>query len=257
MATVSSYGAGRRAFARRPVMPSARCSMRRDGAFVGTLVQADAARRVPRCWRPAIGVRRAPSARPQRGLRRFVGRDCATRHLGPLFTNGEFGDRCALLRAAGRGRSGTSWRHAAACEPYNRCRATAMDGEAVLKTHVEPHHRNFGQPRCRACATSRRHRPYLHDGSCRHRWWHTPTDDRRPDGGRSCSRCADASQRRHGRVPADAPVLVTRNGARPRRARALEKATTPLRRTRFGEPGRRMTCANSQPRGRSTLYRAE
>ena len=145
------------------------------GAFVGTLVSG----RTPfDDFRDALArndlrsAARYPLA-AQRGLRLFVGRGgCSTCHVGPLFSNGEFGD--IGLPFFVRPGVVDPGRHAGIsalrASPYNLlgpwADATAPDGvDAAQKTRfVDPQQRNFGEfkvPSLRNVAVTA---PYMHDG---------------------------------------------------------------------------------------------
>lgn len=120
----------------------------------------------------ARGDRRTAARYPlaaQRGLRLFVGRgQCNVCHVGPMFSNGEFGDiGMPFFVRPGQvdpGRHGGI--SALLASPFNLL-SRWSDGppEAALKTrHVELQHRNFGEfkvPSLRNVAVTA---PYMHDG---------------------------------------------------------------------------------------------
>jgi cytochrome c peroxidase len=123
------------------------------GAFVGTLVSG----RTPfDDFRDALarhdkGAAARYPADAQRGLRLFIGRgQCSVCHVGPMFSNGEFGDTGLPFFV----RPGVvdPGRHAGIASlkanPHNLLSrwSDAPDGAASVKTrHVEAQHRNFGE----------------------------------------------------------------------------------------------------------------
>jgi cytochrome c peroxidase len=142
------------------------------GAFVATLVSG----RTPfDDFRDALArgdlsaAARYPVA-ARRGLKLFVGRGgCATCHVGPLFSNGEFADTGLpfFVRpgAVDPGRHGgiTALR----ASPYNLLgrHSDARDGNAALKTrHVDLQHRNFGEFKVPSLRNVAETAPYMHDG---------------------------------------------------------------------------------------------
>ena len=142
------------------------------GAFVATLVSKPAPFDQ---FRDALarGDQRSAARYPldaQRGLRLFVGAgQCSTCHVGPLFSNGEFGDigmpffvRPGVVDAG---------RHAGIAalqaNPYNLLSrwSDAADGEASSKTrHVVQQHRNFGEFKVPSLRNVALTAPYMHDG---------------------------------------------------------------------------------------------
>lgn len=106
----------------------------------------------------------------QRGLRLFVGRGrCSSCHLGPLFSNGEFGDIGApfFVRpgVVDPGRHGGIRRLRG--NRYNLLGpfSDAPDDEIARKTrHVELQHRNFGEFKVPGLRNLEHTAPYLHDG---------------------------------------------------------------------------------------------
>jgi cytochrome c peroxidase len=142
------------------------------GAFLGTLVSG----RTPFDeFRDAIaaGDARAAARYPvaaQRGLKLFVGRArCATCHVGPLFTHGEFGDiGLPFFVRPGQVDAG---RHAGIAalrsSPFNLLsrHSDATGGDDSLKTrHVEAQHRNFGEFKVPSLRNVAETAPYMHDG---------------------------------------------------------------------------------------------
>ncbi|UYN97411.1 MAG: hypothetical protein KIT25_10925 [Enhydrobacter sp.] len=107
----------------------------------------------------------------QRGLRIFIGKgDCSTCHVGPLFTNGEFGDvGIPFFRKDGSvdpGRFGGLERLRASS--FNRLGAHSDDasGRGAMRTrHVERQHRNYGEFRVPGLRQVGRTGPYMHNGS--------------------------------------------------------------------------------------------
>ena len=143
------------------------------GAFVATLVSG----RTPfDDFRDALaagdarGQARYPVA-AQRGLKLFIGPGrCATCHVGPLFTHGEFGDiGLPFFVRPGQVDPG---RHAGIAalraSPFNllsRHSDAARDDAALLKTrHVESQHRNFGEFKVPSLRNVAETAPYMHDG---------------------------------------------------------------------------------------------
>jgi cytochrome c peroxidase len=142
------------------------------GAFVGTLVSG---RTSFDDFRDALarGDRRAAARYPlpaQRGLRLFVGRGrCHLCHLGPLFSNGEFGDtglpffvRPGVVDPGRHGGIATLQRSA-----YNLLSrwSDARDDGATIKTrHVQAQHRNFGEFKVPSLRNVALTAPYMHDG---------------------------------------------------------------------------------------------
>ena len=145
------------------------------GAFVGTLVSGptpfDAFRDAL-----ASGNTRAAARYPlaaQRGLRLFVGRgQCSTCHVGPLFSNGEFGDIGASFFV--RPGAVDAGRHAGItallASPYNLLGPWAdasgpdPDDPARKTRHVVQQHRNFGEFKVPGLRNVAHTAPYLHDG---------------------------------------------------------------------------------------------
>ena len=109
----------------------------------------------------------------QRGLRLFVGRGrCSTCHVGPLFSNGEFGDiglpffvRPGVVDP-GRHAGITALR----ANPYNLLgpwadNTLADSAEARQKTRfVDPQQRNFGEFKVPSLRNVAATAPYMHDG---------------------------------------------------------------------------------------------
>jgi len=142
------------------------------GAFVGTLVSGRTAFDE---FRDALarGDRRAAASYPlpaQRGARLFVGRGrCQLCHVGPMFSNGEFGD--AGLPFFVRPGVVDPGRHggiaALLSSPYNLLSrwSDAPDGAASTKTrHVQAQHRNFGEFKVPSLRNVALTAPYMHDG---------------------------------------------------------------------------------------------
>ncbi len=167
----------RRAFGRAPDASPAQAEAtlvdvaKALGAFVGSLVSA----RTPfDDFRDALahGDRRVAGRYPldaQRGLRLFVGRGrCSTCHVGPMFSNGEFGDtglpffvRPGVVDAGRHGGIG-----ALRASRYNLLsHFSDARPDATLKTrHVEAQHRNFGEFKVPGLRNVADTAPYMHDG---------------------------------------------------------------------------------------------
>jgi cytochrome c peroxidase len=142
------------------------------GAFVGTLRSG---RTAFDDFRDALarGDHHAAAAYPlpaQRGARLFVGRGrCHLCHVGPLFSNGEFGDTGLpfFVRpgVVDPGRHGGI--AALRASPYNLLSrwSDARDAAASIKTrHVQPQHRNFGEFKVPSLRNVALTAPYMHDG---------------------------------------------------------------------------------------------
>lgn len=107
----------------------------------------------------------------QRGLRLFIGRgQCNLCHLGPSFSNGEFGDvGIPFFTRPGEvdpGRHGGIKRLQAS--PYSRLgRFSDASGPALARAteHVELTHRNFGEFRVPSLRELTRTAPYMHNGA--------------------------------------------------------------------------------------------
>jgi len=142
------------------------------GAFVGTLRSG----RTPfDDFRDAIerGDARAAARYPpaaQRGLKLFIGRGrCDLCHLGPMFSNGEFGDtglpffvRPGVVDSGRHGGIAALQR-----SRYNLLSSwsDARDDEATTKTrHVQPQHRTFGEFKVPSLRNVALTAPYMHDG---------------------------------------------------------------------------------------------
>jgi cytochrome c peroxidase len=142
------------------------------GAFVGTL---QSGRTVFDDFRDALarGDRRAAATYPpaaQRGARLFVGRGrCHLCHVGPMFSNGEFGDtglpffvRPGVVDPGRHG--GIAALRASAYNLLSRW-SDASDPTASLKTsHVQAQHRNFGEFKVPSLRNVAFTAPYMHDG---------------------------------------------------------------------------------------------
>ena len=142
------------------------------GAFVGTLRSG----RTPfDAFRDAVarGNTKAASRYPlaaQRGLRLFVGRgNCHLCHVGPMFSNGEFGDTGLpfFVRPSvvdpGRQR-GIELLQLSEYNLLSRW-SDARDDAAALKTQqVMPQHRNFGEFKVPSLRNVALTAPYAHDG---------------------------------------------------------------------------------------------
>ncbi len=117
-----------------------------------------------------VAAARYPAA-AQRGLRTFIGEaGCTNCHLGPLFTNGEFGDVGIpfFLKSGGvdSGRHGGLARLQES--PFNRLGRYNDDGSpqsAVRTRHVERQHRNYGEFRVPGLRQVGRTAPYMHNGT--------------------------------------------------------------------------------------------
>ena len=143
------------------------------GAFVGTLVSARTAFDE---FRDALvrGDAKAAGRYPldaQRGLKLFVGRgNCQLCHVGPMFSNGEFGD--TGLRFFVRPGIVDPGRHKGIellrLSEYNLLSrwSDARDDDAVTtKTlQVQPQHRNFGEFKVPSLRNVALTAPYTHDG---------------------------------------------------------------------------------------------
>ena len=141
-------------------------------AFVGTLVSG---RTAFDDFRDALarGDRRAAANYPlpaQRGARLFVGRGrCHLCHLGPLFSNGEFGDtglpffvRPGVVDPGRHG--GIAALRASSYNLLSRW-SDARDPSASIKTsHVQAQHRNFGEFKVPSLRNVALTAPYMHDG---------------------------------------------------------------------------------------------
>jgi cytochrome c peroxidase len=143
------------------------------GAFVGTLQSA----RTPfDQFRDALarGDQRAAARYPlpaQRGLKLFIGRGrCALCHLGPMFSNGEFGDtglpffvRPGVVDPGRHGGIATLQQ-----SRYNLLSSWSdarADDAAVTKTrHVQQQHRHFGEFKVPSLRNVALTAPYMHDG---------------------------------------------------------------------------------------------
>ncbi|MCW5658130.1 MAG: hypothetical protein KIT60_10540 [Burkholderiaceae bacterium] len=143
------------------------------GAFVGTLVSG----RTPfDAFRDALahGDTKAASHYPlpaQRGLRLFVGRgNCHLCHLGPLFSNGEFGDtglpffvRPGVVDA-GRQR-GIELLNLSEYNLSSRWSDARNDAAVTMKLkQLAPQHRNFGEFKVPSLRNVALTSPYAHDG---------------------------------------------------------------------------------------------
>ena len=143
------------------------------GAFVGTLVSG----RTPfDAFRDAIvrGDARTASRYPaaaQRGLRLFVGRgNCHLCHVGPMFSNGEFGDTGLpfFVRPGvvdpGR-HKGIELLHLSEYNLLSRWSDARDDAAVTTKTRqVQPQHRNFGEFKVPSLRNVADTAPYAHDG---------------------------------------------------------------------------------------------
>ncbi|HEX6722481.1 MAG TPA: cytochrome c peroxidase [Burkholderiaceae bacterium] len=143
------------------------------GAFVGTLQSG----RTPfDDFRDAIarGDARAASRYPaaaQRGLRLFVGRgNCHLCHVGPMFSNGEFGDTGLpfFVRPGvvdpGR-HKGIELLRLSEYNLLSRWSDARDDAAVTTKTRqVAPQHRNFGEFKVPSLRNVALTAPYAHDG---------------------------------------------------------------------------------------------
>jgi cytochrome c peroxidase len=110
----------------------------------------------------------SPPAR--RGAKLFVGRgNCASCHLGPNFTNGEFHDIGVPFFVDGGADPG---RHGGIAslraDPTNllgRWNDDPVRAPGTATRHVEPQHRNFGEFRVPSLRNLARTAPYMHDGA--------------------------------------------------------------------------------------------
>ncbi len=107
----------------------------------------------------------------QRGLRLFVGRArCATCHVGPLFSNGEFADiglpffvRPGVVDPGRHG--GIAALHASPFNLLGPWSDVGADDDSALKTrHVLAQPRNFGEFKVPPLRNVARTAPYMHDG---------------------------------------------------------------------------------------------
>ena len=142
-------------------------------AFVETLVSA----RTPfDDFRDVLvrGDRAAATHYPlaaQRGLRLFVGTgNCSICHVGPLFTNSEFGDIGVPFFVQGGGVDGGRYAgiQRLRADPYNLLGRFNDDasGTAASKTrHVDLQQRNFGEFKVPGLRNVAKTAPYMHDGS--------------------------------------------------------------------------------------------
>jgi cytochrome c peroxidase len=143
------------------------------GAFIGTLVSG---RTAFDDFRDALarGDLRAAARYPlpaQRGARLFVGRgQCHLCHVGPLFSNGEFGDtglpffaRPGVVDPGRHG--GIATLRASEYNLLSRWSDARDDAAATMKTRqVEPQHRNFGEFKVPSLRNVALTAPYMHDG---------------------------------------------------------------------------------------------
>ena len=143
------------------------------GAFVGTLVSGRTAFDE---FRDALarGNRHAAADYPmpaQRGVRLFVGRgQCHLCHVGPLFSNGEFGDtglpfftRPGVVDPGRHG--GIATLRASDYNLLSRWSDARDDDAATTKTRlVAPQHRNFGEFKVPSLRNVALTAPYMHDG---------------------------------------------------------------------------------------------
>ena len=142
------------------------------GAFVGTLQSG----RTPfDDFRDALarGDQQVAARYPapaQRGARLFVGRGrCQLCHMGPLFSNGEFGDtglpffvRPGVVDPGRHG--GIAALRASAYNLLSRW-SDAPDTPSTIKTrHVQAQHRNFGEFKVPGLRNVALTAPYMHDG---------------------------------------------------------------------------------------------
>jgi len=142
------------------------------GAFVGTL---QSGRTAFDEFRDALarGDRWAAAAYPltaQRGARLFVGRGrCHLCHLGPTFSNGEFGDtglpffvRPGVVDPGRHG--GIAALRGSTYNLLSRW-SDAPESAASIKTrHVQAQHRNFGEFKVPSLRNVALTAPYMHDG---------------------------------------------------------------------------------------------
>ena len=142
------------------------------GAFVATL---QSGRTAFDDFRDALARGdRATAARyplpAQRGARLFVGRGrCHLCHMGPLFSNGEFGDaglpffvRPGVVDPGRHG--GIAALRSSAYNLLSRW-SDAPDTSASIKTrHVQAQHRNFGEFKVPGLRNVALTAPYMHDG---------------------------------------------------------------------------------------------
>jgi len=142
------------------------------GAFVATL---QSGRTEFDGFRDALarGDRAAAARYPlpaQRGARLFVGRGrCHLCHIGPMFSNGEFGDtglpffvRPGVVDPGRYG--GIAALRSSAYNLLSRW-SDGRDAAASIKTrHVQPQHRNFGEFKVPSLRNVALTAPYMHDG---------------------------------------------------------------------------------------------
>lgn len=118
----------------------------------------------------AATARRYPAA-AQRGLKIFIGRgNCATCHLGPNFTNGEFADiGIPFFAAPGRvdpGRhEGIKKLLASRANLLGRFSDDTDRASAIGTRHVSLQHRNWGEFRIPSLRNVAATPPYMHNGS--------------------------------------------------------------------------------------------
>jgi cytochrome c peroxidase len=109
-------------------------------------------------------------ASAQRGLQIFVGKgQCNVCHVGPMFSNGEFGDTgISFFLRPGVVDTG---RHGGIAElltsSYNLLspRSTATDIERQKTRYVSQQHRNFGEFKVPSLRNAVNTAPYMHNGS--------------------------------------------------------------------------------------------
>ena len=117
-----------------------------------------------------VAMRRYPEA-AKRGLRTFVGKgSCSVCHVGPLFTNGEFGDvGVPFFTGPGKvdaGRQGGIKKlESSRFNLLGRFNDDAERSSATGTRHVVAQHRNFGEFRVPGLRNVARTAPYMHNGS--------------------------------------------------------------------------------------------
>ena len=108
----------------------------------------------------------------RRGLKIFVGKgNCATCHVGPMFTNGEFHDVGVSHFIGGDSKVVDGGRHDGIkkllSSKYNLLGPFSDDASragAVKTTHVKPEHRNFGEFKVPSLRNVGYTGPYMHSG---------------------------------------------------------------------------------------------
>ncbi len=122
-------------------------------------------------WRAATAAPQPPTRRPRSAaLRLFVGRGrCHLCHVGPLFSNGEFGDIGLpfFVRPGWSTPAATAASRRCAPAATTCCRAGATTRGAAARSRratSQPQHRNFGEFKVPSLRNVALTAPYMHDG---------------------------------------------------------------------------------------------